>query len=603
MSQNAIRKAIMRALVEIGGEAGLAPSELPKVEDIRLERPRDPSHGDVATNVAMTLAGLLRRPPRAIAEDIAKRIDEGGMEDGGIEEVSVAGPGFLNFRLSTSQVSSQLADILAAGPEYGRSETGRGESVMVEFVSANPTGPLHLGHGRQAALGDAISELLAWTGWKVHREFYYNDAGMQIARLTESVRARFLEHLGHAIDFPEDGYHGEYVRDIAVSLSEKVHELFPEERSESQRKAFEEKLLERDEWAMERVRIFAIRRLRAEQDRDLTDFRVHFDHHFLESSLYTDGAVEETTAALRETGLVYEREGATWFRSTEFGDQKDRVMVKSDGSPTYFLPDVAYHRTKWDRGFHTAINVQGADHHGTVARVRAGLRALGLPEGYPEYVLHQMVSVERGGVEVKLSKRAGSYTTLRDLMEEVGVDVTRYFFQMRKPEGHLVFDLDVALDQSEKNPVFKSQYAHARMCSIFARGGISTEDIRADGVDLSVLGHPEERELVKELGEFPETVERAARDRAPHLVCDYLERTAGAANSWYHAGNPSRNPEMAVLHDDPALRNARLVLALAVRTVLANGLRLLGLTAPDRMVREEEGAPAGDTAGNEAQAG
>ncbi|MDX1566286.1 MAG: arginine--tRNA ligase, partial [Longimicrobiales bacterium] len=337
---------------------------------------------------------------------------------------------------------------------------------------------------------------------------------------------------------------------------------------------------------------------RDEQDRDLTELGVHFDEYYLESSLHDEGRVEQVLDDLRETGLVYEEEGAVWLRTTEFGDQKDRVMVKSDGSVTYFVPDVAYHREKWRRGFHHAINVQGADHHGTVARVRAGLRALGLPEGYPEYVLHQMVTVEKGGREVKFSKRAGSYTTLRELFEEVGVDVVRYFFVMRRPESHLVFDLDLALEESEKNPVYKIQYAHARMWSIFAKGDVDPEEIDASEADLALLTHERERELVKQLTEFPNMVEAAADQRGPHLICDYLEQTAGQVNSWYHEGNPSRNPELSVLVDDPELRRARLVLARAVQLVLGNGLRVLGITQPRRMVRPEEDADIPDPEGS-----
>lgn len=538
--------------------------------EVRLDRPRDPEHGDVATNVALTLAGRLGRPPRDIAEELVGRLD---LTRAGVVETHVAGPGFINFRLASGQLASGLAAIVSAGAEYGRSTEGGGEAIAVEFVSANPTGPLHLGHGRQAALGDAIASLLDWTGWRVHREYYYNDAGVQIERLARSVRARYLQALGQDAEVPPDGYHGAYVKDVAEALVEAVGEQYA--RSD-------------DLEVLDAIRRFAVKVLRDEQDRDLGDFRVHFDCHYLESSLYEEGRVDATRDALVEAGLTYERDGALWFRSSEFGDQKDRVMVKSDGNPTYFLPDVAYHMTKWQRGFHHAINVQGADHHGTVARVRAGCRALGLPEGYPEYVLHQMVTVEREGKEVKASKRAGSYTTLRELFEEVGVDVTRFFFQMRRPEAHLVFDLDVALDQSEKNPVYKVQYAHARMCSIFKKADLDADAVDPGAVDYSVLSHPLERELIKELEAFPGVVGRAAETRSPHLVCDYLERTAGAVNSWYHAGNPSRNPELAVLVDDPAVRLARLALARSVQIVLRNGLTVLGIDAPERMDRDPD---------------
>ncbi len=538
--------------------------------EVSLERPRDPAHGDWATNVALTLAGQLRRPPRDIAEEIAGHLD---LERAGVEKVEIAGPGFLNFFLSPGALAQGLPLIIEENQDYGRVPVGEGQRIMVEFVSANPTGPLHLGHGRQAALGDAISTLLEWTGWSVHREYYYNDAGNQIDLLARSVWARYQQLLGRDVEVPEGGYRGEYVREVAERLLDAEGKRFSDGA---------------DGESLDFMRAFAVKAMREEQDRDLSEFRVAFDEYFLESSLYTDGRVEATIAALRETGLVYEREGAVWLRTTEYGDQKDRVMVKSDGTPTYFLPDVAYHLTKWSRGFHHVINVQGADHHSTVTRVRAGLQALGLPEGYPEYVLHQMVTVEQEGREVKFSKRAGSYTTLRELFTEVGVDVARYFFLMRKPEAHLVFDLDVALDQSEKNPVYKVQYAHARMCSIFRKAGILEEEIGTRGVDLDLLSHPLERDLIKHLADFPDTVERAAANRAPHTVCDFLEQTAGAVNSWYHAGNPTRNPELAVLVDDPALRRARLALARSVRIVLRNGLAILGVTAPLRMERSEE---------------
>jgi len=560
MAQDAIRAALGDVLAQMG-----APDAV-----IQLERPRDPSHGDLASNVAMLLAKPLGRPPRQIAEEIAQRLD---LQAAGVTAVEVAGPGFLNFRLTAGAVASVLGDILAADGAFGRTAAGEGRKVMVEFVSANPTGPLHLGHGRQAALGDAIAALLEWTGWAVHREYYYNDSGTQIDNLARSVWVRYQELHGRQAEMPEGGYQGEYIRDLAQRFAQEAGDAHVGDDSAT---------------ALDAMRQFAVRLLREEQDRDLADFRVRFDEYFLESSLYTDGKVDATTEALKGTGYVFERDGATWLRTTEFGDDKDRVMIRSNGSPTYFLPDVAYHMDKWGRGFHRVINVQGSDHHGTVARVRAGLQALGLPQGYPEYVLHQMVRVERDGQEVKFSKRAGSYTTMRELYEHVGVDVARYFLQMRKPDAHLVFDLDVALDQSDKNPVYKVQYAHARMCSIFAKAGMEPEDVGGDGADLSVLSHELERELVKRLGEFPETVARAAAGATPHVICDYLEQTAGAANSWYHAGNPSRNPELAVLVDDPALRSARLVLARAVQIVLRNGLALLGIDAPRRMDRAED---------------
>ena len=560
MTHEAIRDALGTVL------AGMGAADA----EIQLERPRDPTHGDVASNVAMTLARTLKRPPRQIAEEIAERLDR---DAAGVEKVEVAGPGFLNFTLGAETVGSTVDDVLTADDAWGRSDTGGGRAVMVEFVSANPTGPLHLGHGRQAALGDAIASLFEWTGWKPHREYYYNDSGRQVELLATSVRARYRQGLGRDEPLPEDGYRGEYVKDVADALAAEVGDRYLDDDSDE---------------ALTAIGAHAVRVLRAEQDRDLSDFRVHFDHHFLESSLYSEGRVESTIHALRETGLVYEQDGATWLRTTDFGDQKDRVMVRGNGQPTYFVPDVAYHMTKWERGFERVVNVQGSDHHGTIDRVRAGLQALGLPAGYPEYVLHQMVRVMQDGEEVKFSKRSGSGMTLRELYERVGVDVTRYFFQMRKPDAHLLFDLDVALDHSDKNPVYKIQYAHARMCSIFARAGMEPDSIGPGSADLGLLEHELERELVKQLADFPSAVARAAEQSTPHVVCDYLEQTAGAANSWYHAGNPSRNPELTVLAADAGLRAARLALARAVQIVLRNGLVLLGIEAPTRMTRDDD---------------
>ncbi|MEE2905606.1 MAG: arginine--tRNA ligase [Gemmatimonadota bacterium] len=556
--------AIDRSLRAILSDLGVVVSE------IHLERPRDPSHGDLATNLALKVASELGRAPREVAEEIAQRLN---LETAGVEAVEVAGPGFLNFRLSTRTVASVLNEIAAEDKDFGRSSEGRGRSVMVEFVSANPTGPLHLGPGRPAALGDAISSLLGWTGWKVHREYYYNDSGRQMDLLALSVRARYRALLGQEEPLPQDGYRGDYVLEVAEALSKEVGTRFLEDNSDQ---------------ALEEIRNFAVQILRAEQDRDLSDFRVHFDEYFLESSLYKNGLVDKTIQDLRATGLVYQHEGATWLRTTEFGDQKDRVMIRTNGMPTYFLPDVAYHKNKWDRGFERVINVQGSDHHGTMARVRSGVRALGLPEGYPEYLLHQMVRVERDGQEVKFSKRAGSGVTLRELYEEVGVDVARYFFQMRKADAQLLFDLDMALDQSDKNPVYKVQYAHARMCSIFAKARVAPEEVAADVAHLELLREDLERELVKRLGEFPATVERAANQVSPHVLSDYLEQTAGFANSWYHAGNPTRSPQLAVLVEDEALRTARLALARAVQIVLRNGLVIMGIDAPTRMVRKRD---------------
>ena len=535
---------------------------------IQLDRPRDPAHGDLATNLALTLGGRLGKRPREVAEMIVAQLD---LEPAGVASAEIAGPGFINFRLAAAEVQQRLSAILAADEAYGRSDRGADRKVMVEFVSANPTGPLHVAHGRGAALGDAYAALLEWTGHAVTREFYVNDAGVQVDRLAESLEVRWRELHGETLPLPEGGYHGQYVRDLALQLDaehgERLARMEPAER-------------------LGFLRSCAVGALRAEQDRDLRDFGVRFDEYSLESDVYARGQLEETLAELRERGLAYESEGAVWLRTSDHGDDKDRVLVKSDGTYTYFLPDIAYHRDKARRGFDRVINVWGADHHGYAPRMKAALAALDLHD-FLDVEIVQMVRLMRGDEEVKLSKRAGQIVTLRELMDEVGVDVSRYFFLMRRGDAQMLFDLDLALDHSEKNPVYKVQYAHARMMSIFRKAGVNPEDVRADTADLTLLDHPLELELIKQLVEFPAVVTRAADALAPHIVCDYLETTAGRVNSWYHAGNPNRNPELAVLASDPAKRTARLVLARAIRTVLRNGLGLLGLTAPERMQREE----------------
>jgi arginyl-tRNA synthetase len=545
-AHDTLRAALVQAAARIGAPAA----------DVALERPRDATHGDVATNLALLLAKQLGQKPRAIAEQLVAALQLPG---GLIRKTEIAGPGFINFFLADAQVVSALPAILAAGPDYGKSDVGHGAAVNVEFVSANPTGPLHVGHGRQAALGDAIAALLEWTGWRVSREFYYNDAGGQIMNLARSVQARVRQARGLPAEIPEQGYQGDYIREIA----ERYVAEHPRDAEGAD---------------LEAVRRFAVRELRAEQDRDLQAFGVKFDVYYLESSLYSDGKVDDTMRRLVGAGHTYERDGALWLKTTDFGDDKDRVMKKSaaKGSDyTYFVPDVAYHVTKWERGFRNAINVQGADHHGTVARVRIGLQALemGIPEGYPEYVLHQMVTVMRGGEEVKISKRAGSYVTVRDLVEEVGKDAVRYFYLMRRGETHFVFDVDLAKSQTDENPVFYVQMAHARMTGIFRVAGRDPAAVRAEGTDLSVLSQPEEAELIKELADFPAMVAGAAAAREPHRITSYLEGLARIAHAWYHKYRVLGEPEEA----------ARLVLARAVQQVLANGLTLLGIRAPERM--------------------
>jgi len=541
-----LRAELARAAQSLGAPDDVEP---------QIERPRDPAFGDWATNLAMVLAKPLRRKPRELATAIVERLDHARA---GISAAEIAGPGFINFRVATDVFAEGLRALIAAGDQYGHSNVGQACPVNVEFVSANPTGPLHVGHGRQAAIGDAIASLLAATGWRVTREFYYNDAGAQIMNLATSVQARVRQLGGQDVAFPESGYHGEYIRDLA----QRYIDEHPSDPSADD---------------LDAVRRFAVRELRKEQDRDLQAFGVSFDVYFLETSLYSDGRVEETVKRLIGAGHTYEKDGALWLKTTDFGDDKDRVMRKSDGTYTYFVPDVAYHVTKWERGFVRAINVQGADHHSTVTRVRVGLQALdaGIPEGYPEYVLHQMVTVMRGGEEVKISKRAGSYVTVRDLIDEVGRDAVRYFFLMRKGDSQLVFDVDVARAQSDENPVYYIQMAHARMSGIFRVGEIDPTSVTGDGVDLSVLSLPEEQELIKALLDYPALVTGAAQSLEPHRVATYLHDTASKAHLWYHKAHVLNEPE-------PILR-ARLVLARASQLVLRNGLELLGITAPERM--------------------
>ena len=544
--EDELRAELTRAVRAVG-----APEDFEAI----IERPRDPAFGDWATNAAMMLAKPLRKKPRDIAEALSKEIDR---RRAGLSAIEIAGPGFINFRVATDRIAKGLAAIVAAGERYGRSSEGNGRPVNVEFVSANPTGPLHVGHGRQAALGDTIASLLESAGWKVTREFYYNDAGAQIENLALSVQARVRQLDGRDAPIPEGGYHGEYIRDIA----QRYVETYPSDQ-------FAEDL--------EVVRAFAVKELRKEQDRDLQAFGVKFDLYFLESSLYADKKVDETVARLKVAGHAYEKDGALWLRTTEYGDDKDRVMRKSDGSFTYFVPDVAYHVTKWKRGFTRSINVQGADHHSTVTRVRVGLQALdmGIPQGYPEYVLHQMVTVMRAGEEMKISKRAGSYVTVRDLIDEVGRDAVRYFFLMRKGDSQLVFDVDLARSQSDENPVYYIQMAHARMSGIFRVGGIDVASIVGDDADLSVLELSEEQELIKSLLDFPRLVADATDALEPHRVATYLHDLAGKVHLWYHKAH--------VLDEPEPITKARLVLARASQIVLRNGLSLLGISAPDRM--------------------
>ena len=520
---------------------------------VELDRPKDADHGDFSTNVALQLARRVGCKPREAAASIVAALSTN--ED--IAAAGVAGPGFINFTLTPAARFAVVAEIHRAGAAYGRSDAGEGRRIMVEFVSANPTGPLHVGHGRQAALGDAVATLLEWQGCRVTREFYYNDAGNQIANLALSVQARIKQERGEAVEMPADGYLGEYIREIARAY---VAAHFGDATGDD----------------LEQIRRFAVDYLRREQDIDLRAFGVKFDSYFLESSLYTDGKVDETVRLLERAGHTYQAEGALWLRTTSFGDDKDRVMRKSDGTYTYFVPDVAYHLDKFRRGFAHVVNVQGADHHSTVARVRAGLQALdaGIPAGYPDYALHKMVKVVRAGEEVKMSKRAGAYVTVRELVDEVGRDGVRYFFLMRTMETELVFDIDLAKSQSEDNPVYYVQYAHARLSSVLREWG--GDHATLAGADLSTLTSPYEVALAAKLADFPEVLARAAAEFAPHLVTYYLhDDVAARLHTYYNAER--------FLVEDEALKRSRLALVAATRQVLAIGLAVLGVSAPERM--------------------
>jgi arginyl-tRNA synthetase len=529
-----------------------------------IETPADPLHGDFATNVAMQLAKSERKAPRAVAavlvEQLVKNADM-------FAKVEIAGPGFINFYLQPAFWQQQLPAVLADGAAYGSSASGAGKKVQVEFVSANPTGPLHIGHGRGAAIGDTLCRLLAATGWDVTREFYYNDAGQQIANLALSVQARCLGIEPGDPSWPADGYQGDYITELARAYcaGEAV------DGSEGTVTAAA------DAADLEAIRRFAVAALRREQDLDLQAFDVQFDSYFLESSLYADGLVDSAVSRIIANGHTYEQDGALWLKTTDFGDDKDRVMRKSDGSYTYFVPDVAYHLNKWQRGFVRVVNEQGADHHSTITRVRAGLQALdaGIPQGWPDYLLHQMVTVMRGGEEVKISKRAGSYVTLRDLIDEVGRDATRYFFLMRKPDSQLVFDIDLAKQQSTDNPVYYVQYAHARICRILESATESGRNPEAGAAGAALLVTAEELDIMKKLAAFPETVAAAAANFEPHRITTFLHELASLLHSFY-----SRH---RVLGEDEALTAARLYLLTAVRQVLGNGLAILGVSAPEKM--------------------
>jgi len=527
-----------------------------------IERPKQAQHGDYACNVAMQLAKPLKRNPRDIASALIAALPASSY----IAKTEIAGAGFINFFLKPEAHQAAVAHILALGAGYGMSDAGGKRKVQVEFVSANPTGPLHVGHGRQAALGDAIAALLEAQGYAVTREFYYNDAGVQIQNLALSVQARAKGIKPGDTGWPEDAYQGEYIQDIAtdflacktVGAADGVPVVGSGDSND-----------------LESIRKFAVAYLRHEQDGDLQQFDVKFDVYYLESSLYAEGKVDAVVKGFIASGKAYEKDGALWLRTTDYGDDKDRVVRKSDGTYTYFVPDVAYHVTKWERGFKRVINVQGTDHHSTITRVRAGLQALdiGIPKNYPDYVLHSLVRVTRGGEEVKISKRAGAYVTLRDLIEWVGRDAVRFFLVSRRADSEFVFDIDLALEQSEKNPVYYVQMAHARVCSVLAQWGGGVENLSA--ASLAPLTHEHELALMQRLAEYPEIVASAADEFEPHQIAFYLRELAGEFHGYY-------NGTRFLVPEEP-LKLARLALAVAARHVLRNGLALLGVSAPEKM--------------------
>ncbi len=556
-AQQELLAALAQALDETVPGHGLTPA---------FESPKQASHGDWAITAAMPLAKQSKVAPRVLAERLVAALQTQAAVQRWVSALEIAGPGFINLHLSPAAKQAVVAEVLAAGAHYGV-QPSNGQHVMVEFVSANPTGPLHLGHARQAALGDALCSLFATQGWQVTREFYYNDAGVQIATLAASVRARIDGVKPGDAAWPEAAYQGEYIADIAADfLAGKTVRADDREYTASG-----------DANDLDGIRQFAVAYLRHEQDLDLRAFGLAFDNYFLESGLYTSGKVESTVQKLVASGHTYEADGALWLKTTDYGDDKDRVMRKSDGTFTYFLPDVAYHIDKWNRGYTKCINCQGTDHHGTIARVRAGLQAadLGIPAGFPDYVLNKMVTVMKGGAEVKISKRAGGYVTLRDLIDWTSRDAVRFFLISRKADTEYTFDVDLALAQNDENPVFYVQYAHARICSVLVQW--KGERATLAQADLSLLTAPSEAALMLQLAEYPAMLTRAAASLAPHDVAFYARALAAAFHSYYAAER--------FLVDDAALARARLALLAATSQVLKNALAVLGVNAPERMER------------------
>lgn len=558
-----IKKDLLAALA-----AGLEELSPGAGDKAAFESPKVAAHGDFACTAAMQLAKPLKLNPRQVAENLRANLLTKPAFERWVDAIEIAGPGFINIRLKPAAKQETVREVLAAGAQFGVQPADPARKMIVEFVSANPTGPLHVGHGRQAALGDAICNLFATQGAKVWREFYYNDAGVQIQTLATSTQARAKGIKPGDAGWPEPAYNGDYIADIAADFLAKKT-VKSDDREYTASGNVED---------IDSIRQFAVAYLRHEQDLDLKAFSVRFDNYYLESSLYSSGRVDSAVTRLKDAGKTYEQDGALWLKSTDYGDDKDRVMKKSDGSYTYFVPDVAYHLAKWERGFGKAINIQGMDHHGTIARVRAGLQAAGegIPQGYPDYVLHTMVRVVRNGEEVKISKRAGSYVTLRDLIEWTSADAVRFFLLSRKPDTEYIFDIDLALAKNNENPVYYVQYAHARICSILTTwAGQGGDEASLKAVDLSALESPQAQSLMLLLAKYPDMLTNAADGFAPHDVAFYLRELAASYHSYYDAER--------ILVDDEAVKLARLALVAATAQVLHNGLAVLGVSAPRKM--------------------
>ncbi|WP_251551746.1 arginine--tRNA ligase [Neobacillus muris] len=550
-TQSKLKEEIRAAVLK----AGLAAED--QIPDVILEIPKEKAHGDYSTNMAMQLARVAKKAPRMIAEAIIEHFDR---SKASIEKMEIAGPGFINVFMNNSYLTDLIPAILEAGEKYGETTVGGGQKIQVEFVSANPTGDLHLGHARGAAVGDSLCNILDKAGYNVSREYYINDAGNQINNLARSVEARYFQALGMEKDMPEDGYHGADIVEIGKKLAAEYGDKFvnmPEE--------------ERFEF----FRDYGLKTEMAKLQKDLEDFRVRFDVWFSETSLYKNGQIDEALAALRKTGYIYEQDGATWLRSTDFGDDKDRVLIKQDGSYTYLTPDIAYHKNKLDRGFEKLINIWGADHHGYIPRMKAAIQALGYDREALEVEIIQLVHLYKNGEKMKMSKRTGKAVTMRDLVDEVGLDATRYFFAMRSSDTHLDFDLDLAVSQSNENPVYYAQYAHARICSILRSG--EEQGMTADtNADFSLVGAEKEMDLLKKLGEFPAAVGEAALKRVPHRITNYINELASAFHSFYNA-------EKVLDPEQPERTKARLALVKTVQISLKNALALIGVSAPEKM--------------------